>query len=1154
MGTQSRPHRAEHQPGAISPQVSSLAVILLIFVALAGLHSLVVPITQGEDELAHYRYLNFIAQNGRLPANEAERRQAWYRADWPPLYHLLVGWLVRPLDTTRPPLKDVGESPRRRLVGEIFYPRLIIYTEDASWPWQDGILAWHIGRFISILFAAGALLFTYATTLELGRALAKPPPPLTAPPILNNYQLPMRSLERPNYQAKPSPPLTVSPIPLLALAVTALLAFTPRYLFTSAMLGDDSLLILLSALFIWLLLRALRGDDRWRVYAALGFVLGLSITTKYSAGLLPLALIPVIWWRAGLGGWPWPRSCGRLAWAWLWTLLGSSWWFGWIIYHFNTIKEDGLLAGLLSPVLATGPDVSMRRLFDFLGGGEFTGPIRPEAVTEGTFWGWWSYLFQTFWGVPILERDPLFPWAYLLMLLFCLVALAGLGRFWRNADAQSRATLGLLCLIVALLLPFPILRYFLTLNILETGQGRHILYPAAQASPLLLMLGWSGIISWLRQRHAEPESNSARQTSPQPPPASPKVFSILPRAPLRFTFYVLRFSSFLIPHSSFLILFPPLLLLAWSIFQIVFMAYAYPQPLPVQTTTFDPASIPQPLKHRFGDEIQFLGYDFQPDPEQATPGKQPGAIVNLTLFWQALQPADENYRTLVQLVDPAGRPRLTWLSHPLNGRYPTRAWDQGDVIRDTLPLPLAGMPAGAYDIQIDLWREAEDVAPSLDGAMTGEPLQIIHFDLGKTQPIAGASVLGDFEVRLWLADQPVRYRQTIPLSWARRSRPDDSARAGQRPAWALVGPDGVARQPASLSEATAMFIVGADWPSGPYRLGLADGALQTDELFTLANDLRRFDVPADLAAQPGWRPVEANFADQIELLGYILPDRRLKVGSSLPLTLAWRGLAPVLPDALTFAVLLDANQQAYSQVDRYPSGFYSPMLWAENEVVVDAFSLPIPPDTPPGIYVVHLGQYQVVAGRPGSLPLAHAGRATPETAETAVVIGPFKVGGPPPAVTTQEARPQVRLDQPLGDQLTLLGYDLGDQDNRPVAGQTAPPPGQNPESPVSSLKVTLYWQVRGDPGLDYTTFLHLRNDANETVAQKDSPPAGGRYPTSLWEAGEIIVDEIILPLNQVAPGNYTPVVGLYELASGNRLLTPGLPANEVALQPIHIEE
>jgi len=267
------------------------------------------------------------------------------------------------------------------------------------------------------------------------------------------------------------------------------------------MLGDDSLFILLSAIFIWLLLRALRGDDRWRVYAGLGLLLGLSITTKYSTGLLPLVIIPVVLWRARQINWTWPQWLGRLGLSWLFTLVGSSWWFGWIGYYFNTIKDDGLIFGLLSPLLASGPDVSMGRIFALFTGRQFSGQIRPDAVTEGTFGEWWVYLFQTFWGVPVLEHDPLYPWVYLVMVLFCLLALIGLWQLWRGAGPQTRITLVILGLIVGLLFPFPILRYFLTFNILETGQGRHILYPAAQSIPILLMLGWAQVLAtWFNQR------------------------------------------------------------------------------------------------------------------------------------------------------------------------------------------------------------------------------------------------------------------------------------------------------------------------------------------------------------------------------------------------------------------------------------------------------------------------------------------------------------------------------------------------------------------------------------------------------------------------------------------------------------------------------
>jgi len=601
-----------------------------------------------------------------------------------------------------------------------------------------------------------------------------------------------------------------------------------------------------------------------------------------------------------------------------------------------------------------------------------------------------------------------------------------------------------------------------------------------------------------------------------------------------FTFHVSRFplhAPRFTPHASHFLFTPIILLLLWSIFQLFYMALVYPAPLPVRTTTFSPASLPQPLKHNFGDAIQLLGYDFVPDAEQS--------IINLTLFWRSLKAVDENYRTQIQLVDAAGQPHFTWLSHPLNGRYPTRAWDEGDVIRDTLPLPLAAVPPDTYSLQLNLLHEAEDtpLTDSADG-QSSEPFQFIHIPLPAKPPLAKASNLAQaIDYRLWLDDKPVRHRQTLPLSWAYSFHSPLSTLHSPipNPIWALVGPDGTPRPPAATSDATAIFIVGADWPSGAYHLQAEAGtaSYQTEPLLTVANEARLFELPL---LPEGWLPVEANFANQIKLLGYSLPTRRVEPSGGLPLTLYWQSLAPVLGDILTFAVLLDTNQQVYGSVDRYPSGFYSPILWAQGEVVADNFTLAIQPDAHAGIYFLHIGQYQLLDGQPVSLTLVKDGESTDTSA---IVIGPIKVGGPPTGVMTSNPTPQTVLNQPVGDQIVLLGYDLA-----VVNGQQS----------AANLELTLYWQAKTALQTDYTTFLHLRNAANETVAQKDSPPAAGRYPTSLWDAGEVIADEITLSLEGIPPGEYTPVVGLYEFTTGVRLPVPAVPTNEVSLHPIRLKE
>jgi hypothetical protein len=44
---------------------------------------------------------------------------------------------------------------------------------------------------------------------------------------------------------------------------------------------------------------------------------------------------------------------------------------------------------------------------------------------------------------------------------------------------------------------------------------------------------------------------------------------------------------------------------------------------------------------------------------------------------------------------------------------------------------------------------------------------------------------------------------------------------------------------------------------------------------------------------------------------------------------------------------------------------------------------------------------------------------------------------------------------------------------------------------------------------DYTVFLHCVRDG-EIVSQADSRPAGGYYPTNVWQPGDIVNDDHVL--------------------------------------------
>jgi hypothetical protein len=86
------------------------------------------------------------------------------------------------------------------------------------------------------------------------------------------------------------------------------------------------------------------------------------------------------------------------------------------------------------------------------------------------------------------------------------------------------------------------------------------------------------------------------------------------------------------------------------------------------------------------------------------------------------------------------------------------------------------------------------------------------------------------------------------------------------------------------------------------------------------------------------------------------------------------------------------------------------------------------------------------------------------------------------------------------------------------------------------LTLTLYWSARTRPSADYTVFVHLLDGSGHLVAQADSPPQHGRYPTSFWDAGDTIVDPHDLALDpSLPPGKYSIEIGLYRPENGQRL-------------------
>jgi hypothetical protein len=92
------------------------------------------------------------------------------------------------------------------------------------------------------------------------------------------------------------------------------------------------------------------------------------------------------------------------------------------------------------------------------------------------------------------------------------------------------------------------------------------------------------------------------------------------------------------------------------------------------------------------------------------------------------------------------------------------------------------------------------------------------------------------------------------------------------------------------------------------------------------------------------------------------------------------------------------------------------------------------------------------------------------------------------------------------------------------------------------ITVTLYWRALEPVAADHTVFLHVTADGAAPIATGDGPPRGGRYPTGLWEPGELVADPHAIRLPDPLPeGALQLRVGWYGTADGQRL--PGRRAD-----------
>ena len=89
--------------------------------------------------------------------------------------------------------------------------------------------------------------------------------------------------------------------------------------------------------------------------------------------------------------------------------------------------------------------------------------------------------------------------------------------------------------------------------------------------------------------------------------------------------------------------------------------------------------IAHPTAFAFDGRVRLNGFNL------AESSFQPGQSLDLELFWQAVQPVGEDLQVFVHLLDADGRRVAGYDKSPLDGWWPTSAWEPGQVVMIRIP-------------------------------------------------------------------------------------------------------------------------------------------------------------------------------------------------------------------------------------------------------------------------------------------------------------------------------------------------------------------------------------------------------------------------------------------------------------------------------------
>ena len=714
-----------------------IGAVIFIYVLLAVAYSIAIPLFETPDENHHAVYVRQLAEGGSLPVLEPARPGPWAQeGGQPPLYYVLGALLTRAGGVE---WDDAGlvRNPHANLGNplQLGNKNLWVHGEGEAWPWQGMTLAVHLLRFLSILLGCGTVYFAFrlaCLALPTQPRLALAAAALTA--FTPQFIFISASVNNDNLT------IFLAALALWLLARACCGHLDPLLSWRdSVVLGvvlGLAALTKLNALGLWLLAAVVLGASalrRGQMRHSMGRV----------AAMLAVAVALAGWWYVrnwrlygdltGLSAFlqivgPRPRPlalsdlgtelAGLRA-----SLLGVFGWFNlalpaWV-YRLWDAFVIASLAGL-------GWHLWRRR--------KLAAPEPQVRTSVLVMLALWFVLSS----IAVLRWTSMTPGSQGRLLMPALaganiVLLFGWSRWWPGRMVWWGAPPAAMLILAAACLPLLILPAYRKPPLIAAGQTP----PGAQIDPITIdrRIRLVGVeVTPGTVRPGEPFDLTLYWEALEPAPYDASLFvhlfgpgqqvvaqldsypgwGTLPTSQWPVGSVIVDRYRVSVPWN---LATPTLLKVDVGMYDRDTMS-SYPSetsggeqapvgvanlrvlPLQPASPAASPAA-PQPAPVEFDDRVRLDGYRL------GNPVAHPGDVLDLDLYWQALAPVGEDLQIFVHLVDEHGERVAGYDAAPLDGWWPTSAWEPGQTLRDHYPLALPShLRPGHYQLRTGLYRLA----------------------------------------------------------------------------------------------------------------------------------------------------------------------------------------------------------------------------------------------------------------------------------------------------------------------------------------------------------------------------------------------------------------------------------------------------------------